>query len=1009
MPKPPGEPAADGESDRGRGPGSGSRRSPARSPGAVKAFVGRERELFLLTGALDQAKAGAGGLALLFGEAGIGKTRTALEFEQLACARGAEVHWGRCWEGEGASPFWPWVQVLRSISTATRAPSIASSPGADAVAVLVPDAVPAGEPRSDDAIGTEESRFRLFDGLTRFLVHLGQRQPTVLILDDLHRADLPSVLLLRFLASSLSHSHLLVVGTYRDTDVTAGDPASGPLLALARMPDALNLPLAGLTAAEVGAFMAAVTGSEPEPEFVARVHADSEGNPFFATELVRFSLPAGIGPGGYGASATPLAVPQAVHQTILVRMGKLSNECRGLLDAASVLGREFDTVTVEQMMALPPARVLTLLGEAVEQHLVVAMPGVIGRFTFVHALFRESLYDALGAAGCATLHRAAAEALEAAFPVADGERLAAIAHHYFRAAALGDGARALEWGVRAADHAMDRCAYEEAARFYALALQVLERTAALPPETRFEVLLAHARASYAAGERVPAAESRAAALALARSHSLPREFARAALTGATELQVMGAVDREATATFRAALAGLAEDEDRLQAALLSHLAMQLTVSVETRAEAEHIAQRAVTIARRAHDAAILADALYALRYVAWRPETLVERLAIADEILGIAERTGGQEVALKGLHVRILALEEMGDVQPLEAAIAEHGRLAEAFRVPYYRSVNVAYRLLVAGLHSRFREAGALATELLTYDGRGHNDTRLFAELASFMLFHETGEPSQADAEDRLRLLGVYLPAASYLLPTLLIDLGRPGEARHCLDMLARDNFASAPADHTGLASRCTVAEAVANIGTEEQAAALYDAIRPFGHLWPVLGHTSFGPASYYLGLLAGRLGRTAEAEAHFLDALAKAERMAAPSWHAASQLGLAALLAPSAETHERARALAIRSLETAQRLGMRPLEARALVFCESIDSPPATTPALPAGLTAREAEVLALLAAGRSNQDIAEDLVLSIKTVERHVANIYAKIGAHGRVEAATFAMRHGLAGPSA
>jgi len=1009
MPRPPGTPDADGDSDRGGGPGVRSRRSPARNPGAPEAFVGRERELAFLTGALARAIAGAGGLALLIGEAGIGKTRTALEFERLARAAGAEVHWGRCWEGEGASPFWPWVQVLRSICAATSAPSIASSPGAEAVAVLVPDAVPGAEPRSDGAVGTQESRFRLFDGLTCFLVHLAQRRPMVLILDDLHRADLPSVLLLRFLASSLSRSRLLVVGTFRDTDVTAWDPASEPLLALARTPEVFELPLAGLTAAEVGAFMAAVTGSEPEPELVARVHADSEGNPFFATELVRFSLPAGTGARGDGGSATPLAVPQTVRQTILVRMGKLSNECRGLLDAASVLGREFDTVTVEQMTGLAPARVLTLLGEAVDQRLVVAMPGAIGRFTFLHALFRESLYEALGPAGRAKLHRGAAEALEAVYPAPDGERLAAIAHHHFQAAPLGDGARVLEWGVRAADHAMDRCAYEEAARFYGLALQILERTPALPPETRFEVLLAHARAWYAAGERALAAKSRAAALALARSHGLPREFARAALTGATELQVIGALDREAVDTYRAALAGLAERDDRLQAALLAHLAMQLTVASETRAEAERTAQRAVTIARRAGDAAVLGDALFALRYVIWRPETLGERLAMAEEILGIAERTGSQEVALKGLHVRILALEEMSDVQSLNAAIAEHGRLAEAFRGPYYRSLNVAYRLMVAGLQARFQEAGALATELLTYDGRGHNDTRLFAEVSSFMLFHETGEPLRADAEDRLRLLGVYLPAAACLLPALLTDLGCPGEARECLDILARDNFAGAPADHTGLASRCIVAEAVARIGTEEQAAALYDAIRPFGHLCPVLGHTSFGPASYYLGLLAGKLGRTAEAEAHFLEALAKAERMGAPSWLATSQLGLAALLAPAGETRERARALAVSSLATAQRLGMRPLGARARALCESFEFLPVAAPALPAGLTAREAEVLALLAAGRSNHEVAEDLVLSVKTVERHVANIYAKIGVHGRVEAAAFAMRRGIAGPSA
>ena len=203
-------------------------------------FVGRQREMETLSAALEGALAGRGGMVMLVGEPGIGKTRTAEQFAARAAQHGAQVFWGRCYEEPGAPPFWPWVQALRAYVQAHDTETLRAEMGAGAadIADIVPevrahlsDLQP--PPHFEDPA---QARFRLFDSIGSFLHRAAERQPVVLFLDNLHWADAPSLRLLTFLAPELEASRVLVVGSYRDVELSRQHPLSNTLGELTRLP-----------------------------------------------------------------------------------------------------------------------------------------------------------------------------------------------------------------------------------------------------------------------------------------------------------------------------------------------------------------------------------------------------------------------------------------------------------------------------------------------------------------------------------------------------------------------------------------------------------------------------------------------------------------------------------------------------------------------------------------------------------------------------------------------------
>ena len=410
-------------------------------------FVGRERELAELRAAVDEARGGAGGLVLLVGEPGIGKTRTAEEVATYARVQGARVHWGHCHEGEGVPPYWPWAEAIRSYVRDADPVGLAWELGSGAaeIARIVPELrEQAGAAAEAGADEHEEARFRLFDAVATFLSGAARSRPLVLVLDDLHWADEPSLLLLRFLARGFGDSPLLIVGTYRDVELGRHHPLARTLSELAGAERTTRVQLRGLDSAAVERYIEMSTGTEPAPGLADAVLEQTEGNPFFVSEVVRLlaserRLEAGAATAG---SWLP-QIPQGVREVVGRRLDRLSEAANSVLAVAAAIGRVFDLDVLERACEdCDSEQVIAALDESAAARIVTdAGPR---RFSFSHALVRETLYAEIPATRRAAVHGRIAAAIEELYGD-DRAMLSALAHQFLEAAPAGDPLRAAEY------------------------------------------------------------------------------------------------------------------------------------------------------------------------------------------------------------------------------------------------------------------------------------------------------------------------------------------------------------------------------------------------------------------------------------------------------------------------------------------------------------------------------------------------------------------------------------
>ena len=309
----------------------------------------------------------------------------------------------------------------------------------------------------------------------------------MLVLDDLHAADEPSLLLLQFLARGLEDSRLLVVGAYRDVDPTMRDPFASAVAGLATERVTRRIALGGLTESDVGEYIRLTAGVGADPATVAAIHAQTEGNALFVDEVTRLL----IAEDALGRPAElEVGIPQGVRDVIGRRVRRLSEECQVALTSASVLGREFAIDTLARMIEREPPAALELLDEALDARVVGEVPGAPGRLRFSHALVRETLYDDLTATRRLRLHARAGETIEGLFAGNTEPRLAELAYHFAKAGPAGTAGRAVEYARRAGDRAAALLAYEEAVRLYALAIEALEPDGRDTEAMHCELLLA---------------------------------------------------------------------------------------------------------------------------------------------------------------------------------------------------------------------------------------------------------------------------------------------------------------------------------------------------------------------------------------------------------------------------------------------------------------------------------------------------------------------------------------
>jgi DNA-binding NarL/FixJ family response regulator len=995
-------------------------------------FVGREGELAALTADLDAAVGGRGGVVLLAGEPGIGKTRLAEELAAQATAQGALVLWGRCWEGEGAPAFWPWIQVVRAYVDGSDAAVLHQEMGAGAADIA--QVVPAVRERLPDLpapppIEPEAARFRLFDSLAGFLRAAAARRPLLLVLDDLHWADAPSLAALRFLGRELEHARLLVVGIYRHTEVDRGHPLLATLADLTRGQHHRRLRLVGLGQREVASFVALVAGVEPSPELAAAVHRQTDGNPFFVTEVVRLlASQSRLGDAEADLPVLAAGLPEGVRAVVAERLGRLSDGCQGVLEVAAVLGRDFQLPALEPATGLDPARLLELLEEAETARVVAAVPGGLGRWRFAHALVREVLYEGLPAARRIRLHGQVGEALEAVYVADPGPHLAELAHHFVAAAPGGQemAGRAVRVATAAGRRALEVLAWEEAADLFERALELAERP---DQQQRCQLLLALGEARMAGGDVAAARVAYQQAGEVARRIGAAELLARASLglgveftSGTVDPTKVGLLEEATTARsgivdpvevglLEEALVALGDTDSRLRARVLARLARALlsTPLLDRRLQLSH---EAVALARRLGDPATLAAVLYDRHLAIWgadQPALATERLAMATEVVALAEQVGDWAMALRGRGLRRTDLLELGDLAGFDADLAAAERTAEQLRQLHHRwplPMAHATRAMLAG---RFAEAEELAAQGLAI-GRQAGDKgvglRYAAVIANLRLmegrFGETVELFQ-----RLSARVPTLPVYRVGLAGALIEAGRADEGQAEVERLAAGDLAALPRDLGWSWTLAGLAFVCHHLGDTTRAANVRKLLEPYGERnMVILGALSMGPAAYYLGLLDLTLGQPETAVRRFHHAAALAGRLQAPPLIAMSHEGQARALLALNRPGDRQQAAALLGevVATAQELGIHGLGERANALLKELAAPAAL--AWPAGLTGREVEVLRLIATGHSNRAIAQELYISPNTVLHHVSSIFTKTGVANRAEAAAYATRHGLTG---
>ncbi len=481
-------------------------------------FVGRDAELEEMRGLLEDALAGQGRLLLLSGDPGIGKTRTADQLSTYARVRGARVYSGRCHEGDGQPPYWPWAEALRGYVLDADPVGLRWQLGSRAadVAQIVPElAERLGDVGEPPDMGTEQARFRIFDSFAAFLAGASGARPLMLVLDDLHWADEPSLLLLRFVARRLADTGLLLIGAYRDVELGRHHPLAETLGDLAGVDGTRRIALHGLEPKGIADYIELTAGVDrPPPDLADAIRDQTGGNPFFIGEVVR--LMAAEGRLGEADGRREVTIPQGVREVIGRRLDRLSEAANEVLRIAAVCGREFRLDVLDRVCDRSLPEIEVALREAVANRLVDESAERPGRFAFYHALVRETLQAEVPAARRVRLHKRIAKALESVYEGELDDHLGELAHHFLEAGPLGDVGCAVDYATRAADAAEGRLAYEDAALLYAKAIDALELAPEPNAEPRLALLLklgeaqtrasrvAHARRQLRAGRRARA-------------------------------------------------------------------------------------------------------------------------------------------------------------------------------------------------------------------------------------------------------------------------------------------------------------------------------------------------------------------------------------------------------------------------------------------------------------------------------------------------------------------------
>lgn len=890
-------------------------------------LIGRDGELDELRAALRDAHDGRGTLFLLLGDAGIGKTRLAQAIVEEAAQLGHDALWGSAWEAGGAPAYWPWTQVIRQLLDARSAEHAIADLGSGAryVAQIAPEVarwLGAGDDRLP-TLDSDAARFNAFDAAASFLRAAAARRPLVIVLDDVHAADVATVRLAEFLARGLHGARIVVIATCR-TEAGRSDGDVAPALADLARP-ARRLTLTGLSRDEVLELAARTSARDLPAALVDRLHALTEGNPLFVDEVMRL-LDAQGALATHGAlDGARLPVPDAVRETIARRLEPLHPAVARTLTAAAVIGIEFRLDTLAPVLGDELAAVLERLDDAAAAGLVQELPGTLGSYRFTHALVREALYDDLSAQDRAIAHGRVGEALVAIHGAGHDGPLSELAHHFLQASPTGDGARAVDYATRAGERAHALMAYEAAIELFGSALRALE-LGPQQPARRGPILLALGQAQMRAGQHDASRATLRRAADDARALGDAELLARAALAAAPWGMATALADEESLIPLLDEALALQEPTDSaLRAQLLARLAAARYWSSPT-ARRTALVDEAIAMARRVGDPGTLAFVLSEAHRATWDPDSPERSLPWTSEIYALAERLGNTELQMIAHSWRISLLLELGEMVVVDREIETFQHAAARLHQQRGQAQALLHRCGQAIIGGRFGEAEGLLGEAAAYAALLQQDTLLSMRLGGLAFVMREVQGRLGELEAGVRAFADSHPAMPVWRCALLnvyLQTGRDGELRRDYAGLAADGFDALPRDNLWLPAMALLAEACAYLGDRARAPKLRALLAPYAGRNVVSPDVTYmGPVDRYLALLAATEGDAEHAAGWFASARELAARMGAQPTLA--RLALDEARALRASDPARCAALAARAQADGRALGLERLAAAA-------------------------------------------------------------------------------------
>ena len=813
--------------------------------GDTAPLPGREPLLEHTAGLVAQARAGRGGVLLVSGDAGIGKTRFCRAVADQAAAAGLSVGWGT-WEQEDGPPLWGWRQAFAALPVGTHP-------------------LTAGGEEPDGA----STVFRLADEVADSL----RAQPLCVVLDDVHWADPDSHRLLRRVVSTLGPVPSLLVVASREA-ATDRDPEAAHTLAAVARSDAHRVDLRGLDRDGVAAQVQEALGHAVDPSVADALRARTDGNPFYVREMVRALAPTGVLEGAriddWGG------VPAGVRDVVRHRLAGLPPSVGRALTAASVLGRTFDADVLEESWGGSPEELDAALGLA-EGVGLVEPDERPGRYRFVHALARDAVYEELSGRARTRAHARAGAALEQTRVGRLDRNAVALAEHY-RQAGPAHARDAWTYAERGASHGAEQGLHADAARLLATAVELQQEDPYLGPEERERVLTAWGRALHRSARTMEAWPPLAAAArsALARGDAVTAAHSLLAITEkvAWTWRQNPAWDPAAIELWEQVIEALPDDQVRLGPLCRAALAAELLHQPGVAERSVRLAEDAMADARGVGDPALLGDVCALAQLALVRPDLKARGIALADEVIGLRQRTADEAGLAAALTRRSDHRVEIGQWEEGIADALRAREIAERLHLAPTLMVTELRLAVVAQAHGRWDEAARALQSAEAIHGMSSISGHGMAGALWALMRMVTG--GLGELEEMLRGNLHHHPMLRDVHALSLLDLGRDADARTALGAWPDQEPVSW--DYMWLARTVLRGHLWGRLGDAQAIADLRAQLEPYRDRLAV-AQFMLGSVRHAEAELALAAGDLAEATRHGEAALATHERLGWTPW----------------------------------------------------------------------------------------------------------------------------------